>query len=429
MTYINAIKYISAHTGISNPSPERMRLLCRYLGDPQRNLRFVHIVGGRGKTSSAIMLSTILTEAKFKVGRLIFPHVSELRERISVGNIPLSHNAFAEYVHRVALAAAKMKSDIELACSENVSEEGSISEAAIQHKITKNLLEGKISPDPTSDEIICAAAMLAFKDNSCDISILECGDSRADPTGVIEPPLVSFICGGSLDQEQLRTACGTIRRGTREVVCSAVGKEAYNTISNACAKTGSRMTVPAHGELSLKEAGLGGRVFDYRGKTYSVPFCAEYHMSNALAAIETVYSLRRTGMPLHSADVARGIAKARIPLRFDFLSVAPAIIIDSAESASDVGVVFDSLSKVRDLLGTRVTKIVPEDFDEGVFAGIIAPLGFTEGETVKLGTKALSKKLSALVSTLTDDDVLLVLGSPEFTGNIKKELERALAYR
>lgn len=427
MTYINAVKYINAHTGV--PSPERMRLLCRYLGDPQRGMKFVHIVGGRGKTSASIMLSSVLTEASFTVGQLVSNHVFEHRERICIGQAPLSHNDFAKCVHSVSLAAAKMISDIELACSETSADDTLIPESAIQHKITKNLLEGKISPEPTADEIICAAALVAFRDRGCHISILECGDSRADPTGVIEPPLVSFICGGSLDGEQLRTACGTIRRGTREVVCSAIGKEAYNTISGACSKTGSRMTVPAHGELSLRESGLGGKVFDYRGKTYSVPFCAEYHISNALATIETVYALRRTGMPLHSADVARGIAKARIPLRFDFISIAPSIIIDSAKTAADIAAVCDSLSKVRELLGDRIIKLVPEDFDTSVCDGAFEAVGFIEAETVRLGQKAIFKKLSVLVSALTENDVLIVLGSPEFTGNTKKELERALAYR
>ena len=427
MTYINAIKYINAQK--TSPSPERMRLLCRYLGDPQgRPMRFVHIVGGRGKTSSAIMLSNVLTEANFKVGSFVSPCIFELRERICIGNVPLSHNDFAEYVRRVSVAAAKMKADIELACSENTEADGS-AEYAVTHKITKNLLEGKIAPDPSAEEVVCAAALIAFKDKGCDISILECGDSRADPTGVIEPPLVSFICGASLDQEQLRTACGTIRRGTREVVCSAVGKEAYSTISSTCAKTGSRMTVPAHGELSIRESGLGGRVFDYRGKNYSVPFCAEYHISNALAAIETVYALRRTGIPLHSADVARGIAKARIPLRFEFLSVAPAIIIDSAESIADIAVLCESLSSIKGMIGDRITVLVSEDFDSKACNGAFEKLGFEKKETVKLGSRMIFKKLSAIIPTLTDRDVLLVLGSPEFTGNIKKELERALAYR
>ncbi len=426
MTYINAVKYINAHTD-GALSPERMRLLCRYLGDPQRALRFVHIVGGRGKTSSAIMLSAVLDEAGLNVGSFINPYIFELRERISVGGAVISHSDFAEYVRKVSVAAGKMKADIELAAHEASAEE--TGEILTPHKITKNLLEGKIAPDPTSEEIVCAAALVAFADKGCQLCILECGDSRADPTGVIEPPLVSFICGGSLDGEQLRTACGTIRRGTREVICSAVGKEAYSTISGACSKVGSRMTVPAHGELLIVESGLSGKVFEYRGKTYSVPFSAEYHISNALATIETVYALRRTGMPLHRADVARGIAKARIPLRFDFMSVAPAIIIDSAESIADIENLGESLAKLRELLGTRIIKLVPEDFDESICEYAFAPLGFEDGKIQKLGGKTISKKLSTLISELADNDILLVLGSPEFTGNIKKELERALAYR
>ena len=428
MTYINAVKYINAHSG--TPSPERMRLLCRYLGDPQRPLKFVQIVGGRGKTSSASILSTILKETGFTVGCYTSSHVFELRERISVGGVPLSHNDFAQYVHRVSLAAAKMKADIEKALSESKTQEEILPESAIQHKITKNLLEGKISPDPTPEEIICAAAMLAFSDKGCGISILECGDSRADPTGVIDPPLVSFICGGSLGQEQLRTACGTIRRGTREVVCSAVGKEAYNTISNACAKTGSRMTVPAHGELYVKEAGLGGKTFDYRGKTYSVPFCAEYHISNALAAIETVYALRRTGIPLHSADVARGIAKARVPLRFEIMSVSPTIIIDCAETAADIAVFTESAKKIRDRIGSSVKIILPSDFDTALCPHLTESLGSEKVEFIKPDTsKNLFKPLTVLASSLNTDDAVFVFGAPEFAGSIKKDLERAMAYR
>ena len=407
-----------------------MRLLCRYLGDPQRPMKFVQIVGGRGKTSSATILSVILKETGFTVGCYTSTHIFELRERICINGTPLSHNDFAEYVRRVSLASAKMKVDIETALTEARAQESILPESAIQHKITKNLLEGRIAPEPTPEEIICAAAILAFSDKGCGISILECGDSRADPTGVIDPPLVSFICGGSLGQEQLRTACGTIRRGTREVVCSAVGKEAYNTISSACAKTGSRMTVPAHGELSLKDSGLRGKTFDYRGKTYSVPFCAEYHISNALAAIETVYALRRSGIPLHSADVARGIAKARIPLRFELISISPTIIIDCAETASDIAVFCESAKKIRERIGNSVKVILPPDFETELCSPLTDVLGFEKVEFIKPDiSKNLFKPLTALAGTLTENDAIFVFGSPEFAGNIKAELERAMAYR
>ena len=425
MTYVNAIKYLNAHTG-GTPSPERMRLLCRYLGDPQRNMKFVHIAGGRGKTSCSFMLSVILAESGITVGSLISSHIEEHRERIRIKNEPLTHKDFAEYVHRVSLAAAKMKADIDLAAELSSSEQPS-ADVSVQHKITKNLLDGKIAPDPTEEEIICAAALIAFVDKGCGISLLECGESRADPTGVIEPPLVSFICGGSLDQEQLRTACGTIRRGTREVVCSAMGKESYNTISSACAKTGSRMTVPAHGELALNDTGLRGMSFEYRGKTYTVPFCANYHMANALTSIEAIYALRRNGIALHSADVVRGIAKARIPLRFDFVSISPTIVIDCARTESDLSVLCESLFAFKESIGERIVPVLDNDSNVARLRHELENRNFKCAEPVILSGKGVTKQLSAALSAIGDGDILLVTGSPEFSGKTKKEIQRILA--
>ena len=425
MTYVNAVKYIKAHEG-GTPSPERMRLLCRYLGDPQKNMRFVHIAGGRGKTSCAIMLSVILAETGFNVGSLISSHVEEIRERIRIKNEFLTHKDFSDYIYKVSLAAAKMKSDIDLAAELSSSEQPT-QESSVQHKITKNLLDGKISPAPTDGEIICAAALLAFAQKGCGISVLECGESRADPTGVIEPPLVSFVCGGSLDQEQLRTACGTIRRGTREVVCSAMGKESYNTISSACAKTGSRMTVPAHGELTMRESGIRGMSFDYRGKTYTVPFCARYHMANALTSIEAIYALRRNGITLHSMDVVRGIAKARIPLRFDFLSLSPAILVDCAQNESDYSMLALSLCEFSSTVGKRIVTVAHEDTDLAPLRRELENGGFEFAEPVRLSSRPSSKLLSAAISALGESDTLLVVGTPEFSGKVKKDIERILA--
>jgi len=237
MTYVNAVKYINAHSD-GTPSPERMRLLCRYLSDPQRQLKVVHIAGGSGKTSCAQMLSTVLCECGYNIGVLTTSFVREPREMLSIGNKFISHNDFAKYIEAVASAAAKMKNDIISATKSTVDGSVEYDTTLSQHpKITKNLLDGKISPDPTKSEIICAAALLAFKEKDCQISVLECGESRADPTGIIDPPLVSLVCGTVLSEEQLRTGVGIIRRGTREVVTSAVG-EGYNAVLDACARVG-----------------------------------------------------------------------------------------------------------------------------------------------------------------------------------------------
>ena len=48
---------------------ESMRELLKRLGDPQRDLKFIHIAGTNGKGSVLAYLSTVLTQAGYRTGR------------------------------------------------------------------------------------------------------------------------------------------------------------------------------------------------------------------------------------------------------------------------------------------------------------------------------------------------------------------------
>lgn len=425
MTYINAVKFLNSRAeGV--PSPERMRLLCRYLGDPQRQLRFIHIAGGAGKSSTATMLSVILAESGYKIGRLTTSMVREDRELISLSNSPISHKDFAKYVEQVVSAAEEMKADILSASDSGEPVEDDNSRSNKKPKITKNLLEGRISPDPIRSEIVTAAAFLAFRENDCNLTLLECGESRADPTSIIDPPLVSVVCGKSFSEDQLRTGVGIIRRGTREVVSSAPMGEAYNAILDACVRTGARLTVPARGELKLTRSGLGSRDFEYRGKEYSVPFCAEYQLMNALTAIETVYALRRTGTALHSADVARGISRARIPLRFELFAASPAVIIDGAATKDESLTLCESLRAVSHMIGNRL--VLVSDGQICLSTEQLEENGFSVVEEMSPVTEADDKRVAARLHRLCPDEVMLIIGSLSFTGRVKNAVLRFMAY-
>lgn len=50
-----------------------MTELLKRLGNPQDDLKFVHIAGTNGKGSVLAYLSTVLKEAGYKVGRYISP--------------------------------------------------------------------------------------------------------------------------------------------------------------------------------------------------------------------------------------------------------------------------------------------------------------------------------------------------------------------
>ncbi len=423
MTYVNAIKYISAHSDIL-PSPERMRLLCRYLGDPQRQIKFVHIAGSSGKTSCSYMLSSIINEAGYKVGSLTDSFVKEQRELISVNCSPVSYDCFAKHVGSVAKMAEKMANDIN---SVAVSDQSSdTSDSSPRHKITKNLLEGKIPPEPAAAEIICAAAFLAFLEEGCDIAILECGESRADPTGIIDSPLVSVICGNSFTEEQLRTSTGIIRRGTREVVTSAPAGEAYSAILVSCVRAGSRLTVPAKAELTVTSLSLTSQTFEYRGKTYTIPTSSEYQLTNALVAIEAVYALRRTGVSLRGENVSKGVSSARVPLRFEIFSVTPTIIFDCPKSDSDTLAFLDSLQKAKSLIGKKII-FVATNPDEYSVKNALYEIGFEITDTFYPSKPSEIKALSRRALAMKPDETLIVLGDVRFVGTIKYQINKAMA--
>jgi folylpolyglutamate synthase/dihydropteroate synthase len=320
--------------------------------------------------------------------------------------------------------AEKMESDILKASSDTENAEASDTDK--RPKITKNLLEGKIPPSPSASEILCAASFLAFFERNCDICILECGESRADPTGIIDPPLVSVICGNSFTDEQLRTGTGIIRRGTREVVTSAPAGEPYSAILQSCVRIGSRLTVPAHAELNITSISLTSKSFEYRGKSYTVPTSCEYHLTNALVTIETVYALRRTGVAIRGDDVSRGIARAKIPLAFEIFSVTPTIILDCPKSESDVSAFIEALGKSKRFVGQKTILVTSPSFSFDITVEL-RNSGYDLTEWISPTNLSEIKSLAKKALHMNVDETMLILGDTAFVGTIKNQIQKVLA--
>ena len=98
MTYINAIKKIlSFPRTAGRPTLERMRLLCEYLGNPQKKMKFVHIAGTNGKGSATAMLDSVLRASGYKTGRFVSPYVLDFRERMTVDGEMITHAELCEH--------------------------------------------------------------------------------------------------------------------------------------------------------------------------------------------------------------------------------------------------------------------------------------------------------------------------------------------
>jgi dihydrofolate synthase / folylpolyglutamate synthase len=86
-------------------SLDYIRELLNYLGNPQDQLRVVHIAGTSGKTSTAYYIAALLTAGGKKVGLTISPHVDLLNERVQINMVPLPEGTFVralnEFMARV----------------------------------------------------------------------------------------------------------------------------------------------------------------------------------------------------------------------------------------------------------------------------------------------------------------------------------------
>ena len=85
VAYIDSFQW-QAHT----PGLERIRTLLRQLGDPQRQLRFVHVAGTNGKGSVCACLASVLRAAGYRVGLCTSPFLEDFRERIRVDGALIS---------------------------------------------------------------------------------------------------------------------------------------------------------------------------------------------------------------------------------------------------------------------------------------------------------------------------------------------------
>ena len=74
------------------------RAVCDLLGNPENNLKFIHIAGTNGKGTVAHMLSAILQTAGFKVGLFTSPHLIDFRERIRINGEFMSESAVVNFV-------------------------------------------------------------------------------------------------------------------------------------------------------------------------------------------------------------------------------------------------------------------------------------------------------------------------------------------
>ena len=318
MTYQEALAYIHAvHWQGHKPGLARTRALLAALGDPHKQLHFVHVAGTNGKGSTAAMLDSCLRCAGYKVGLFTSPYIIRFNERIQVNGAPIPDGDLVRLVEQVRPAAAAM-ADV-----------------------------------PTEFELITALGMLYFAQQHCDIVVLEVGLGGAlDSTNVIDPPECAVITALGMDHVKelgstladiAAAKAGIIKPGS-PVVSYGGAPEADRVISAAAAAQNAPLTVADFSKLTLRAAGLDGQTFDYDGLAgLTLPLLAGYQPRNAAVAIEALRVLRGRGWQVPDSAIRQGLAQVRWPGRFELLRREPPFLLDGSHNAHGMRATVESL--------------------------------------------------------------------------------------
>jgi len=311
MKYAEALEYMESLAGYGIvPGLDSIRRLCEKMNQPQKDLAFVHIAGTNGKGSVLAYVSTILKCAGYKVGRYISPTISEYRERFQINNKPISKKAFgelAEYAKGI--------------CEQIVAE-------GFSH--------------PTPFELETAVAFQYFKEQGCDIVVLETGmGGLNDATNVIETTKVAVLTSISMDhmgflgktlEEIGAQKAGIIKKGCRVVTLSQTS-EVMEVICKKAAEAEAAVQVADPKKAQNIRYGLEKQRFDYKDyKNLEISLAGTYQVSNAVLALEVVKALEEQGYEISVKALRKGLLETVWPGRFSVLAKKPYFVIDGAHN-------------------------------------------------------------------------------------------------
>ena len=360
MTYTEALDYIhKINWTFCKPGLDRIKELCQGLGNPEKNLRFIHVAGTNGKGSFCSMLSSILAECGYRVGLFTSPFIYRFNERMRINGEDIPDQRLAEVTEKV-----------------------------------KPIADG-MTDKPTEFELITAIAFQYFYEQECDIVVLECGmGGRLDSTNVISSPLLSVITGISLDHtaflggtvEKIAKEKAGIIKVSSPILWGGEEKEAEAVIRNTAKERGSDFYTTEYERLAVKHADLEGCIFDYAEfQNVKISLLGLYQPKNAATVLSAVKILKELGLSIPDSAIYEGLKKARWSARFEIIAREPTVIFDGAHNPEGIDA---AVKSIKEYFGKK--KVV-------VFTGVLSDKDY----------RIIAKRLSEIADyafTITPDN-------------------------
>ncbi|KPK98828.1 MAG: hypothetical protein AMJ95_02270 [Omnitrophica WOR_2 bacterium SM23_72] len=439
----------------------RVRDFLRTIGDPQEELRSIHVAGTKGKGSTCAFIAYVLKRAGYRVGLYTSPHLIDFRERIRILEIQNPKSKF-----------------------QNPDFEGMISEQELIALIEKvrpaiESYNQKSKYGPLSFfEVYTSLAFMYFKEQQVDFAVLETGlGGRLDATNAVDP-LANAITPisyehtdklGSTLEEIATEKAGIIKkvqnpcladRQAKSLPCRQAGKfqnpivisapqekEAIEVIRKRCEEIGARLYEVGR-DIFYEEASQG---FNVIGLFEEYPnletrLLGRHQIINAAVAIGVLESLRYCDVYVGMDAIREGLYNTFWPGRCEVMTTDPFIVLDGAQNVASASALkqaiqeifkYDRLILVLGISQDKDAKGICHQFydlaDEIILTKADNPrsctpdalAGYFEGKSVHLSKNVNeAKKISREIATR--GDLILVTGSLFVVGEFRNGLEQKI---
>ncbi len=326
MDFQGALGFLDRHVNLEATagrvhglSLDVMRGLIACMGDPQQDVRTIHVTGTNGKGSVAAMAASLLDALGLRVGVYSSPHVDTIRERLAIGGTIIEEEEFANLIGDLARYA----------------------EAA--------------SETPSYFELMTAAALLWFANEAVDVAVVEVGLlGRFDATNVVESDVavVTNIGRDHTDgQGDWRRAiagekAGIVRAGRPLVL----GETAIDVRDLFLAEQPDPLFECGRDfGVTATQMAVGGQQVDLFGPhgrydEVFVSLLGAYQADNAAVALAAVEAF--VGAPLGEEVVEQGFGTVRLPGRLEVAATGPLVLLDGAHNQEAARAVAEAVPEV-----------------------------------------------------------------------------------
>ncbi len=412
-------------------TPEDTESFLQYMGDPCRDVMTIHIAGTNGKGSVCAYLSSVFTEAGYRVGMFTSPHLVTMRERFRICGQMISDETFSRCF------------------------------LTVKGKLDGFRAGAKKGYHPTFFEFLFFMAMVCFAQEDVDIILLETGlGGRLDATNSVSHKDLCVITEIGLDHtEYLGGSIAEIageKAGILRPCVPVVYADNKPEASEVIRTQAGKFRCPCHPVSKDRVRNIAFHKnfidFSFDSRYYGyvkgiLSTSAPYQAENAALALASVDVLADR-LHVTKEQLTEGLKKARWEARME--EIMPGVYVDGAHNEDGIMAFLDTVrqdqccgkryllfSAVADKRYRQMIRLLQQEnlFDRVYLAKLDNPRGLSVeemhqafeqencgGQTAVCDMVDIRHAFYEAVGQKAEEDLVYIAGSLYLAGQIKSIL-------